>query len=519
MVDKKDLENQDFIEGEDDLANSLENMDFEPVDHDDIPAGDVFADDSIDETMADIDMDDPATQDADFIDADIEDEWAEDFGDDLDAEGDFSAYDADPIAARNGGGLDKPERNWFNIGVFGVLGLGVCFILYSYLPGMLGGGDGASHTPVQTAQPQQQPNNDISVMAEQDAATNTDLAQQALSPDVEMIEQAGGLLANPALLGDGVESPDRPDPEAADNRVFEALNENVEMANQDVDNIFSALENLQNEQKGQGHGGTGEISQTNTTSALPQPADSIGTGSYVEDDSILAGLDEFANAAPRTPPQDDMTVTRQNTGVENLAASVTDMNAHMAVENPPAELDETEDVFQTESANNQSVKDPVAESSVSSSHIDALNTRMDTIMARLDSLAQQIESRNASVVATQTSSAGESSAVAAMENTIRNLEKRIETLSRAKEIQSASKPAAAPRKTPVKTSKPKRPAAAVKWELRGASPGNAYVAEKGTQNLRTVGIGDSLSGVGRITSIAVESGRWVVRGTSGNIYQ
>ena len=57
------------------------------------------------------------------------------------------------------------------------------------------------------------------------------------------------------------------------------------------------------------------------------------------------------------------------------------------------------------------------------------------------------------------------------------------------------------------------------WQLRSAQPGQAIVALKGSNDLKTVAVGDSLNGIGRITSIAIENGKWTVRGTRGSVSQ
>lgn len=77
---------------------------------------------------------------------------------------------------------------------------------------------------------------------------------------------------------------------------------------------------------------------------------------------------------------------------------------------------------------------------------------------------------------------------------------------------------AAPRKAAVK----KAPAAArpVVWVLRSAKPGQAMISEKGSNEMRTVSVGDTLPGIGRVTAITTNpQGRWVVNGTQGVINQ
>jgi len=86
-------------------------------------------------------------------------------------------------------------------------------------------------------------------------------------------------------------------------------------------------------------------------------------------------------------------------------------------------------------------------------------------------------------------------------------------------------PATSPKPEPVTTAKAEvaKPAAAVKvsseWVLKGAQPGRAMVAKPGESEIKTVEVGDSLSGIGKITAIVYENGRWSVRGTKGRINQ
>ncbi len=57
------------------------------------------------------------------------------------------------------------------------------------------------------------------------------------------------------------------------------------------------------------------------------------------------------------------------------------------------------------------------------------------------------------------------------------------------------------------------------WELRSAKSGSAMIARKGDSEMQVIKIGDSVSGLGRITNISDESGRWIVQGTSGRLMQ
>ncbi len=87
---------------------------------------------------------------------------------------------------------------------------------------------------------------------------------------------------------------------------------------------------------------------------------------------------------------------------------------------------------------------------------------------------------------------------------------------------------AAPKKKPIlhdktssRSSRSTKPKAVTKksWVLKSAQPGKAVIAEGGTNYLRSVEVGSTLSGIGKITSISNETGRWIVRGTQGRIAQ
>lgn len=66
--------------------------------------------------------------------------------------------------------------------------------------------------------------------------------------------------------------------------------------------------------------------------------------------------------------------------------------------------------------------------------------------------------------------------------------------------------------------KDKKPVNVV-WQLRSAKPGQAWISEKGKQDIISVSVGSVVKGIGKVTSISMKNGRWVVAGPSGNITQ
>jgi intracellular multiplication protein IcmG len=64
------------------------------------------------------------------------------------------------------------------------------------------------------------------------------------------------------------------------------------------------------------------------------------------------------------------------------------------------------------------------------------------------------------------------------------------------------------------------PAVSTHWALKSAKPGMAWVSAAGSDDMRTVSVGDSLPGLGKITDISKGAdGHWHVSGTRGKINQ
>lgn len=121
---------------------------------------------------------------------------------------------------------------------------------------------------------------------------------------------------------------------------------------------------------------------------------------------------------------------------------------------------------------------------------------------------------------------GKDQKIEELQNSLAVLEKKIAALETEKAklaaAQSKAKTPAPTRAAPAKVAAPKATAApkeATNWVLRAAQPGRAIVAPQGSNDLRTVEIGNTLEGIGRVTAVEIESGRWVVRGTKGVLRQ
>ncbi|MGZ9108298.1 MAG: hypothetical protein ACXW4B_05705 [Micavibrio sp.] len=157
----------------------------------------------------------------------------------------------------------------------------------------------------------------------------------------------------------------------------------------------------------------------------------------------------------------------------------------------------------------------------------ALVDKIDLVLARLDQLETDVKTLQARDGRESADALDDlRKSIAALEKKIGGAEKAptkpASPVTSAEEapppkpqILGSSAPEASPKPAPAST--PQK--AAIQWVLKGAQPGRAMVSRPGENEMRTVEVGDSLPGIGKITGISYQSGRWVVQGTQGRITQ
>lgn len=180
--------------------------------------------------------------------------------------------------------------------------------------------------------------------------------------------------------------------------------------------------------------------------------------------------------------------------------------------------------------------------------LSVLIARLDTFEGRITNLESglhqvssnisTLESKPAAVVDLQ----GVNDAIQALERKISGLEKTASAApTPAQDVSKIDKPTFVPAAPEVSEPAPKtispvdtpkveaapkpvvkaEPAAtaarSVAWVLRSAQPGAAMVVPKAGGDMRTVRVGDNLSGLGRIIAIEQRGSRWVVQGTQGTL--
>ena len=183
---------------------------------------------------------------------------------------------------------------------------------------------------------------------------------------------------------------------------------------------------------------------------------------------------------------------------------------------------------------------PAAAVNTSQAPVDiALESKVNAMESRLEQMDQKL---TAAVERIENAAPADNSQLASIQTALERLESRLDTMNSAPRQQVAAResndtPAPAKRaSTPKKTAKPKTqpsaydapysPTQAVQvsssggsggWELRGATNGRAIIA-KGS-DIREVGVGENVPGMGEITGVAQINGAWVVQGTGGRLSQ
>lgn len=282
--------------------------------------------------------------------------------------------------------------------------------------------------------------------------------------------------------------------------------------------------------------------QPSETPEVLTPMPGTETGENVQH-LELAQLDlDNADASAETPTQEIMDqpeTAEQSTSLEaELPADPSSDLAEPPVVTPSAEeLAVTENVAPAEpivdaAVNNQEIIDNQIQTEQSvqqlseqlagieaklstseqelSTRISTTDQKIDALVEAIDALKVKVEKLASAPVVTPSPEAAPSSAPTPGQ------EKEEVTASLPPTPREIAKPKAVPVKPKV-SSHPKNSAS--DWQLRSAQPGQAVVSLKGSNDLNTVAVGDKLSGVGRITSINAENGKWVVRGTQGFVSQ
>lgn len=173
---------------------------------------------------------------------------------------------------------------------------------------------------------------------------------------------------------------------------------------------------------------------------------------------------------------------------------------------------------------------PIAQASLENK-VNALESRLDAIDSKLSAIQAPADDGRLNVIQTtleRLESRLDDMAVNRTSSSPRNVSADDVAPVRKAPVKKAAKPKpaptqyddayAAPRRTTVTTTTVSTTTGGNGgWELRGATPGRATISKGG--NIREVGVGETVPGLGEITGVAQINGAWVVQGTSGRLAQ
>lgn len=465
------------------------------IDNDDILSDDdVNFDDNLSAMDDDFDdsFDKNAAESNEYNDYDVFDNSFDGDDDDIQNQ-DYNDYDEMDYTR-------PPEKNgvnWFNIGIIGAVIIAIGGLTYVSMPGLFNG-------------------------TTQQAATNTQPDFSTQTPQTAAETEQPSLFENSDILGDDLEAVLLQNAENT-NEIFDQVDNTPTLSNEEMNELFAviATENAE-EQIIPDSNNDNDNDINNVVNTLPLPSDS--NSEFSQND--LESLDSLN--IPNEP------VIQTTTPSQQQPVSATPQNNQQQI------------AMVTSSTPQQPTE-----------AISALNTRMDEMSQSMTSFMDRLENRlnTLSKSPPESTSAGNSDQLKELQQTINRLESRIDSMDAKQQAPAQpSKPkiTVAPKQpskpvikveqeqpkqqpqdvlTPIPTqqaqtvkSAPKRAEPAysppkVTWELRGASNGQAVLAQRGTQNLQTISIGSTLRDLGRVTSIAMENNRWVVRTTNGIVRQ
>lgn len=272
------------------------------------------------------------------------------------------------------------------------------------------------------------------------------------------------------------------------------------------------------------------------------PAEDRAKGGFMNDPSLMPTEVEGKAAPVAMEPVDpDTTAPSQKPPVvENPVTPVSDFPTVDAIKKPNSmEKKELSPEPVKEAEPPKVVQVPVSSSEVAPSpdSVKELKTQLEAALKRIEDLEKKAAQQPAPA---PVSSSPEE--ISALKDAMDQLQGKVESLSaekaswgKAQKEAVASLPASEPkaaalhpeRATPsgskavsfprkVPESGPKK---SVVWDLKGAVPGQAMISLRGERDLKTVCVGDKVSGIGRVVSIENTGRGWVVRGTTGQIRQ
>lgn len=243
------------------------------------------------------------------------------------------------------------------------------------------------------------------------------------------------------------------------------------------------------------------------------------------------------DAAAETPSADPFLADDINASIDDVEQDYSDLDdesldelLNQYEEDLSLSLAEQEDEVSVtgigiEESNDESLSDISGNEGASTdANIDAIRADFEQQLSNrdveIDALNRSIASLEQKVIELESTTKAQADALKQEKMKLSEATAKIQ----AKAKVEAEKTVALPPKTNrVKAAKPrniqKKNIQKKSWVLRSAQPGKALISVEGSNDMRSIEVGDTLRPIGRVTSISPVDGRWVVQGTKGQINQ
>lgn len=250
-----------------------------------------------------------------------------------------------------------------------------------------------------------------------------------------------------------------------------------------------------------------EVEETTDEVSLEPNIEDVVLSDVVSDTQIEdESTDVAGSQQPRPPVLESVT--------EELVQEIEQSNELLGVDNNGEKAVSLQDVSSDSDADQtqQEVnRENVAEVPTVSVDLSSIEEKLDQITSRLDDMDVQMSQMQGDV----------SSKIDSVQDNVTKLEKRVESVAARAQQQTASPRSSsrqAPGPKPVSQKavpSPQTPS----WELKAAQPGKAWIAQKGSSELKPIQVGDRVNGLGQIQNITFDGGRWRVIGSAKSLTQ
>ena len=424
------------------------------------------------------DLEDDFEVDDDFDDG-FEEDWDGEDGDDDEPLNAIDAVD-NPKAAPSG---DKTFLQKFFIPIV-VLVIALFGGLFFLGQNLLGGGSSSDPS---------QPVEQVNIPAPTPDKNVANVDPEPINPD-NITPIADVLPELPEANGDEMASIDepalRPMPEETDtDQSFELVDLDAELLDSNDDSVANdALSLIDN---------NADTAIEDITSTDPVLVDNSADAVQPIDEVPALVPNEVLDSAPE---EQELTET---------VAAVISSSDETSTPEMTAEPTPAADPVATNMVNKEELDKLANENIQLESEIKAQETTIEDLRNEIDALKKDLEmAKNAQAEAVKIAAKSATPAPAPEDKAI-STPKEIKSMPE----QNSAKTTAA---TPAPRKVVRRPAT---WVLKSAQPGKATIADTGSGDLKTIEIGQKVSGLGQILSIQIENGLWVVRGSKKTVSQ